>query len=211
MHLLTWRLRCCCGCHCCGRCGCRLCDADALHKFCCFHLVNKNYPIIVISALPAKATVLAISIAISISTSIFLALPSLVTFAITVAICMPLASVTMPIAVSIAVYIVVFIAAMIIVISAISACIVSAVQRHRIGRIEIIVLHRCWLRFLRFCLLVSVSVSVIGYHEFGLLLVIAWFFQFYTPVIHFYLFICLFYLFFIFIFVVFVVHCWSCC
>jgi len=32
MHLLTWRLRCCCGCHSCGRCGCRLRDADAVHK-----------------------------------------------------------------------------------------------------------------------------------------------------------------------------------
>lgn len=129
MRSLTWRLCCCCGRHCCGHCGCRLCDADAVHKFRCFHLVNKNDRI-----LEVRSTLATISIAI------LLALSPMVTLAIGI----PVAN-AVAIYIPIAVFIPAAASTVIIVISAVSACIVSAVQRHRIGRIEIIVFHRCWL------------------------------------------------------------------
>lgn len=136
MRSLTWRLRCCCGCHCCGHCGCRLCDADAVHKFRCFHLVNKNYRILEVSTLATIAAIL-LTLSPMVALTIGISIANTVTVYIGIAI---------PVAVSVSVSIAVFIAAtVIIVISAVSACIVSAVQRHRIGRIEIIVFHRCWL------------------------------------------------------------------
>lgn len=142
MRLLTWRLGCCCGRHCCGRCGCRLCDADAVHKFRCFHLVNKNYRIVEVGALATSSAVL---LALSPMVALTICIPVAVAVANTVTVHIAV-SVSVSVAVSIALHIVVFIdATVIIVISAVSACIVSAVQRHRIGRIEIIVFHRCWL------------------------------------------------------------------
>lgn len=142
MRLLTWWLGCCCGRHCCGRCGCRLCDADAVHKFRCFHLVNKNYRIVEVGALATSSAVL---LALSPMVALTICIPVAVAVANTVTVHIAV-SVSVSVAVSIAVHIVVFIdATVIIVISAVSACIVSAVQRHRIGRIEIIVFHRCWL------------------------------------------------------------------